>query len=305
MYHVTELVIFCSGLFLAVMFTWFCYAISGNQFEVSRLIAYSRVFGKQGFLNLAMPTFGLFLFIFVTMSVAAVLGLRQLVNGKRFPKEPKDVASELVAVFFGCWGVITLLYYAGRSVNSGQLQYFLLPTVFCIVAIWRLALFGSNTPTSRLSILKLRSPIILFWLIVPSIAVLQSPNPFIEFNRLKNSEVQWSIEAARRSDIGMAVESFLESNEGTRVGYYGVNPNLTQLAFDVVSVAGVNHPGDMFASLTIYDLACRDIVKFDAELIIVEKRNFPETVVEQFCSSEGLIYEQILSNEFFYVYRTS
>lgn len=304
-FRTSEILVFFVGLIFAVLFAWFCYLISGNSFEISRLIAYSRVFGKQGFANLAMPTFGLYLFIFVTMSVAAVLGLRHMVRRGGLPKESKDVAAQLVGVYFGCWGVISLLYYAGRSVNSGQLQYFLLPTVFCIVAIWRLSLIGAKLPDSRISILYLRSPILLLWMIFPFVTVLQAPNPSIEFNRLMNSEVQWSIEAVTKSEIGLAVESFLELNEDTQVGYFGVNPNLTQLAFNVVSVAGVNDPGDMFASLTIYALACKDMVKFGAELVIVQKKNFPEAVVLQFCNSDGLVYEEALSNEFFYVYRTS
>jgi hypothetical protein len=305
MFRADEILTFLVGISTAFLVTWFGYAVSGNSLEIMRLAAYSRVFGKQGFGNLAMPTFGLYLFIFVTMSVAAVLGLRQMVSRGESPKESKDVAAQLVGVFFGCWGVITLLYYAGRSVNSGQLQYFLLPTVFCIVAIWRFSLQGANSASSRVSILSLRSPILLLWMIFPFVTILQSPNPIIEFKRLKQSEVQWNLDAVKKSEIGLAVEAFLESNRGIQVGYFGVNPNLTQLAFDVISVAGVNDPGDMFASLTIYNLACKDMVKFGAELVIVPKKNFPEAVVLQLCSSDGLVYEQALSNDFFYVYRTS
>ena len=279
------------------------FLLTGNEFHFLRLVAYSRVFGKQGFGNLPMPTFGLYLFVFVTLAVAAIFGLKSsscFLSGRQIGKEL--LSGQVMAVFFGTWGVITLMYYAGRSTNPGQLQSSLIPLSLALVALLRLFVGSESLSTIKLMQIGFRSPLILLWMAVPVVSILQLPNPVIELSRMTNSEISWSTESIRLSARGVAVAQYLVQYPHSKVGYLGSNPHLTQVALGIQSVSGVNDPGDIFTSPTIYELACQDIVKFKVSKVIVPVQELPESQVGSFCIRQGLVYQGLSSDSILHIY---
>ena len=279
------------------------FVLTGNEFHFLRLVAYSRVFGKQGFSNLPMPTFGLYLFVFVTLAVAAIFGLKSsgcFLSGRQIGKEL--LSGQVVAVFFGTWGVISLMYYAGRSANPGQLQSSLVPLSLALVALLRLFVGSESLSTTKLRQIGFRSPLVLLWMTVPVVSILQIPNPIIEFSRITQSEISWSTESIRLSARGVAVARYLGKYPHSKVGYFGLNPHLTQVALGIQSVSGVNDPGDIFTSPTIYELACQDIVKFKVSEVIVPVQDLPESQVGLFCTPQGLVYQGLSNDSLLHIY---
>lgn len=266
--------------------------LTGNEFHVGRLIAYTRTFGKQSFGNIPMPTFGLFIFFYVTLSISAILGLR---SSRWFSAKKTDeisiTSAQIIAVFVGVWSSLAMFYYAGRSTNAGQLQLFLIPLSLAICSIVKLHLVAAGKPNSVGTFLKSGSILIFFFVSVPIAALMQSPSPSFEFSRWTNSEYSWTVESIRSSEAGIAVADFVTANPNVRVGYFGKNPNLTQLALGVQSVLGVNDPFDLWMSPTIADLACADIGKYNVQIVVVPVGQVPDTVRKSLCALEGLSYQ--------------
>ena len=301
-----EFVLYLFGLFCAYALVRIIFALTENEFQISRLFTYSRVFGAQGFGSIPMPKFGLFIFIFSTLSTAAILGMKSfwgLLNSKTLV--PGLLAGQVNSMFFGLWGTMSLLYYAGRSVNPGQLQFLLIPLSLAIPSILRVFLADLGGSSSQVLNVKRIAPLLLLWSTLPIVALLQAPNPKIEFQRLTNSGTSWSIDSVRSSARGVSIDKYIIENPNVELGYFGKNPNLTQLSYEIQSVMGVNQPYDIWQSTTLYDHACRDITGFKARIIIVPIDDIPESQVGSFCASVGLVYVGLSEDGLLHVYRRS
>ena len=114
--------------------------------------------------------------------------------------------------------------------------------------------------------------------------------------------MSWNTEAIRLSPRGGAVAGYLNEYPSSKIGYFGLNPNLTQVALGVQSVSGVNSPGDVFISPTIYELACEDIVKFNVSEVIVPVEDMPESQVGSFCAQQGLVYQGLSSDSLLHIF---
>ena len=302
-FHRPDAFVFIGGIFSTFGAVKIGFMLTGNEFHLSRLVAYPRVFGKQGFGNLPMPMFGLYVFIYVTLAVAAIFGLKSsgcFLNKERVRKNA--LSGQVIAVFFGIWGVLSLFYYAGRSTNPGQLQSSLIPLSLAMISLFRLFIDSQSLVTTNKGQNWSRSPLVLLWVTIPIVSILQIPNPVIELNRLSHSEVSWNTEAIRLSPRGGAVAGYLNEYPSSKIGYFGLNPNLTQVALGVQSVSGVNSPGDVFISPTIYELACEDIVKFNVSEVIVPVEDMPESQVGSFCAQQGLVYQGLSSDSLLHIF---
>ena len=101
------------------------------------------------------------------------------------------------------------------------------------------------------------------------------------------------------------IDKYIKENPNVELGYFGKNPNLTQLSYEIQSVMGVNQPYDIWQSTTLYDHACRDITVFRARIIIVPIDDIPESQVGSFCASVGLVYVGLSEDGLLHVYRRS
>lgn len=200
---------------------------------------------------------------------------------------------------------MSLMYYAGRSVNPGQLQFFLIPLSLAIPSLLRIFLTELGRPSPQKFNVKKVAPLVLLWAILPLVAVLQVPNPKIEFKRLTSSGTSWSIDSVKSSMKGISIDKYIKEYPNITLGYFGRNPNLTQLSLGIQSVMGVNQPYDIWQSTTLYDLACRDIKRFRVSTIIVPVDDMPESQVGSFCASVGLDYVGLSKDGFLHIYSRS
>jgi len=305
-FQTRDAVLFLAAIVGAFVIFKFGMMLTGNEFQVSRLIAYTKTFGKLSFGNIPMPTFGLFIFFYVTLSISAILGLRssRWFSGKK-ADEISITSAQIISVFVGVWSSLAMFYYAGRSTNAGQLQLFLIPLSLAICSIVKLHLVAAGKSNGLSTLLKSGSILIFFFVSVPIAALMQSPSPSFEFSRWTSSEFSWTVESIRSSEAGRAVVDFVAANPNVRVGYFGKNPNLTQLALGVQSVLGVNDPFDLWMSPVISELACADIGKYDPQIVVVPVGQVPDTVRESLCALEGLSYQGKSQDNMLELYRYS
>jgi hypothetical protein len=291
--------IFTLGLYL------FCARIFGGSFDLRRYIVFVRAFGKSDFGSIPMPTFGLYVFIFSILAISASIALKTSgwLRQKARSGHENNVAV-IVGAVIGLWSSFSLLYYAGRSTNSGQLQIFLIPLPIAIAAIIQLCSHDNNQ--IQLKNLFSNSPIILLLLCsLPLSSVLQSPNPSNELDRFTHSQYVWNIDSVKNTPQGFAIQRFVALNSDKRIGYFGRNGNLMELALPITNASSVNYPYDLWISPLLNDMACKDISKIMFEIIIVPQEDLPENEVSDFCSSSGLVFEGSDPSQKLFIYTFS
>ena len=283
-----------SYFYLSVISTLGIYLLSakifGGSFDMRRYIVFVRAFGKNDFGSIPMPKFGLYVFVFSILAISASIALKTggWMRQKIGNSQEKNTAI-IVGVVVGLWSSFSLLYYAGRSTNAGQLQIFLIPLPIAIAAIVQLC--SHNKDQIHLKNLFSNSPLILLLLcLLPLSSVLQAPSPRNELDRFAHGQYAWNIDSVKNTPEGIAISEFVTLNSDQRIGYFGRYGNLVELALPITNASSVNFPYDLWMSPLIKDMACRDISEVKFEIIIVPQEDLPENEVISFCSSAGLVF---------------
>jgi hypothetical protein len=283
-----------SYFYLSVISTLGIYLLSakifGGSFDMRRYIVFVRAFGKNDFGSIPMPKFGLYVFVFSILAISASTALKTSgwMRQKIGNSQEKNTAI-IVGVVVGLWSSFSLLYYAGRSTNAGQLQIFLIPLPIAIAAIVQLC--SHNKDQIHLKNLFSNSPLILLLLcLLPLSSVLQAPSPRNELDRFAHGQYAWNIDSVKNTPEGFAISEFVTLNSDQRIGYFGRYGNLVELALPITNASSVNFPYDLWMSPLIKDMACRDISEVKFEIIIVPQEDLPENEVISFCSSAGLVF---------------
>ena len=277
-----------------------------KPYDYRRHIIFLRAFGKDGFGNIAMPKFGLFVFVFVIFVLAPVLAA--MVSLKPRPTEPLENSlrnATLVGFIVGPWSIFSLLYYAGRSTNAGQLQVFLIPLSLCIFAIIRMTFYQFHESLNIWRLMLLSPTIVLLLLIFPFSLIIQAPNPLSEIDRWSQSQNQWTLEAIRTSEVGLSLQAFLNENSSTRVGYFGNNGNLIEISIGIENLGTINYPYDLWMSPLIYDLLCKDLHRRIGYQLLVPVSDLPENEVQGFCAAYGTTYTGLDPTGLLHVYNLS
>jgi hypothetical protein len=262
-----------------------------KPYEYRRHIIFLRAFGKDGFGNIPMPKFGLFVFVFVVFVLAPVLATKvsRIPRMMQFQENGLKIAT-LVGLIVGPWSIFSLLYYAGRSTNAGQLQVFLIPLSLCVFAIIRMTFYQFNESLNIWRLMLLSPIIVLLLFIFPFSLIIQAPNPLSEIDRWSQSQHQWTLKAMRTSEVGLSLQAFLNENSSARVGYFGNNGNLIEISIGIENLGTINYPYDLWMSPLIYDLTCKDLHRSSGYQLLVPVSDLPENEVQGFCNAYGTTY---------------
>lgn len=102
----------------------------------SNWIAFSEGFGAQSFLSVYMTNWGAHSMVIVWTYISIIAGLGQLLLRRGDAGRVNQTIS-IVMLYCGCWSLVCLMYFSGRSVPSGQLQSALVPLALLLLA-WSL-----------------------------------------------------------------------------------------------------------------------------------------------------------------------
>ena len=245
------------GCYLAMV------ALDGNSVNVSSWILFSLGFGS-GFGNVAMPQFGVWIPVLAVFAFAAIFSIRRIrcirlsAAEERWSLRP--VYLLILAASFN--GLLQFGYYAGRSVNSGQLQILLIYLALVSAGLSH-ELFrpGRGSTGSRW----------VFAMIValPALALPSTRWPLSEWQRVTGHSRSVILES---EDTGLMRESGLIDHllEGRdRDGFVLLleGSNLHSIGSGVVSVAPTNSPRDYRISKQIGDRICEAIEEEDRLVI--------------------------------------
>jgi hypothetical protein len=106
----------------------------------SNWIAFSEGFGAESFLAVSMDEFGAHFVVIIWTFLSIIVGLKQLLF-RRGDASLGSITVSIVMLYCGCWSLVCLAYFSGRSVPSGQLQSALVPSALLLLA-WSLPILA-------------------------------------------------------------------------------------------------------------------------------------------------------------------
>jgi len=93
------------------------YGLSGRELDLQFFLLFVRLFSEGGYLNAAMPIGGLPIVIVTGFSLGSALGLYAVKRAHQ-TNEARLMASAAFLLFSSLWGLLSFVYYSGRSFTS-------------------------------------------------------------------------------------------------------------------------------------------------------------------------------------------
>jgi hypothetical protein len=267
-------------------------SIFGNGYDPRKHLLFTRSFAEN-FGGIPIPKFGLYIFIYTIYALSLILSIRQLRKLHGGIASDKSLVSAIsVGVILGLWVCGSMFYYAGRSVNSGQLQFFLIPLPIVVAVFIRIYNDVSGSGSNARQFLFSAPVAILFLASMPFAALIQAPNPNVNFKRLTNTSNEWTVDSISTTEFGTSFKTFIGQQNSNDIGYYGLDGNLFSLAFDIKNLTTVNSPFDVWISPRIYITVCNDISKSGVGTFVAPQSEIPEHEIANFCSFSGVTFKQ-------------
>ena len=107
-----------------------------------------RVFGSAGYVNVPMPAIGLHIGAVVLFTVALTVGLSLLRSTRGRPRS-RRARSGLILTLVGGWSLLTLPYYAGRSLAPTLLGGYALQIGWTLACLYPLIVIGMRASRMR------------------------------------------------------------------------------------------------------------------------------------------------------------
>ncbi len=248
------------------------YALFDEPLSISTWLTMIRIHGEDGYMNVPMPEFGLWIFFYAILGCSVLIGAVLLF--KRVPFEGSDAENlnaVVVLTFSGLWGSSTLLYFSGRSLVP-EIIVFLIPLSLSIsgfTQIFRNLVLRNFSSESSTNSLIAGIPILLVALI-PVVSLFSAPNPAVEWQRVTGDGDRWSANQLS------AVASFGEMTElvagdsSNEYVFFGDNGPAIEILSNIENALGIIALVEMEKSV-MAKLACNALVKSDAAFAIIPK----------------------------------
>lgn len=256
---------------------FFIYALFGDALQVSTWLAMIQVHGFDGYMNLPMPDFGLWIFFYSTLGTSAIIGTLALFGkGLLHQLKAKDSSTAIVLAFAGLWGSATLFYFTGRSLVP-EIVVFLIPLSLAIVSYIQI-LRNSHlleNPSSRarssLSIL----PIFLVALI-PLVSLFSAPNPAFEWRRVTGHGERWSAARLTEPPGFTEMRELVRKDQDNEYLFFGNNGPAIQILSNIENGLGIISLEDISINPLMAEIACKQLARSDADYVISPRADWPD-----------------------------
>jgi hypothetical protein len=149
---------FGGGLLLAVLAYPVVLALSGDPISLKELFYFQSLFG-HGFGEYPIQIPGPVMFVLPLIIGSAAVGSyvmwqRRGIGNVERKRAVYEERAALTAAYFGIWSIVAFTYYMNRSIASGQLQIFLLPTGVAASALAAMGIRPASEIWSRFRSLR-------------------------------------------------------------------------------------------------------------------------------------------------------
>ena len=270
------------GSLASLAFIFASYKASNSSINFTNWSLMARAHGADGFGNLEMPFFGLWIFFYAIFGASAVIGSNYLFRVFRATKpDGPEIRSVLILTFGGLWGSAGLFYFSGRSLVPVLVQL-LIPLSFCIVGLAGLmrsrisTLFVEDSkPLTKNRVKFVLAPMFCV-LLIPIISLTQAPNPSFEWLRMGGTGDQWSSRALKRTEIYQRLIDLRDQDSETKYVYMGNDGPAISLLSGVDNGLGIILLKDLLIGDELREAGCRPALNSGADFVLVPKGDWDQ-----------------------------
>ena len=256
---------------------FFVYAMFGDALQVSTWLAMIQVHGFDGYMNLPMPDFGLWVFFYATLGTSAIIGSLALFGkGLLHQLNVKDLNTAIVLAFAGLWGSSTLFYFTGRSLVP-EIVVFLIPlslTIVCYIQILRNSHLRDNPPSKMKTSLSVL-PVFLVALI-PLVSLFSAPNPAFEWRRVTGHGERWGAARLTERPSFTEMRELVKNDQDNEYLFFGNNGPAIQILSNIENGLGIISLEDISINPLMAEIACKQLARSDADYVISPRADWPD-----------------------------
>ena len=272
-----DLITVLLGAITALVFVAVLYQLNDSRLTLNSWLTMIRAHGVDGFMNLEMPFFGLWIFFYALLGASAIIGSNFLFRTfKVTTPDPAEMRSAILLTFSGLWGSATLFYFSGRSLVP-EIIVFVIPLTLCIVGL--IGIVKSNiesdagkeitkTETKKFKIVLV--PLFCIMLI-PALSLTQAPNPGFEWLRAAGNGELWSSRALKSLPKYQEMLAIVEEDSANRYLYLGNDGPAFEIMCGVENGLGIILLLDLLISDELTRVGCLPALDSGADFALVSK----------------------------------
>jgi hypothetical protein len=236
-----------------------------------------QVHGFDGYMNLPMPDFGLWVFFYSALGTSAIIGTLALFDkGLLHQLQTKDSSTAIVLAFAGLWGSSTLFYFTGRSLVP-EIVVFLIPlslTIVSYIQILRNSHLRDNPPSTMRTSLSVL-PIFLVALI-PLVSLSSAPNPAFEWRRVTGHGESWGAARLTEPPSFTEMRELVENDPDNEYLFFGNNGPAIEILSNIENGLGIISLEDISINPLMAEIACRQLASSNANYVISPRADWPD-----------------------------
>ena len=272
-----DLITVLAGAITALVLVAAIYQINDSQLTLNSWLTMIRAHGVDGFMNLEMPFFGLWIFFYALLGTSAIIGSNLLFRTyKNSTPDSAEMRSAVLLSFSGLWGSATLFYFSGRSLVP-EIIVFVIPLTLCIIGLIGVVRStlenseGDKTEKSDDKKFKIVLAPLFCIMLIPIISLTQAPNPGFEWLRAAGNGERWSSRALKSLPKYQEMVEIVGENGSNRYLYMGNDGPAFEIMSGVENGLGIILLQDLLISDELTRVGCLPALNSGADFALVPK----------------------------------
>ena len=272
-----DLITVLAGAITALVLVAAIYQINDSQLTLNSWLTMIRAHGVDGFMNLDMPFFGLWIFFYALLGTSAIIGSNLLFRTyKNSTPDSAEMRSAVLLSFSGLWGSATLFYFSGRSLVP-EIIVFVIPLTLCIIGLIGVVRStledseGDKTEKSDEKKFKIVLAPLFCIMLIPILSLTQAPNPGFEWLRAAGNGERWSSRALKSLPKYQEMVEIVGENGSNRYLYMGNDGPAFEIMSGVENGLGIILLQDLLISDELTRVGCLPALNSGADFALVPK----------------------------------
>ena len=272
-----DLITVLAGAITALVLVAAIYQINDSQLTLNSWLTMIRAHGVDGFMNLEMPFFGLWIFFYALLGTSAIIGSNLLFRTyKNSTPDSAEMRSAVLLSFSGLWGSATLFYFSGRSLVP-EIIVFVIPLTLCIIGLIGVVRStlenseGDKTEKSDEKKFKIVLAPLFCIMLIPILSLTQAPNPGFEWLRAAGNGERWSSRALKSLPKYQEMVEIVGENGSNRYLYMGNDGPAFEIMSGVENGLGIILLQDLLISDELTRVGCLPALNSGADFALVPK----------------------------------
>ena len=272
-----DLITVLAGAITALVLVAAIYQINDSQLTLNSWLTMIRAHGVDGFMNLEMPFFGLWIFFYALLGASAIIGSNLLFRTyKKSTPDSAEMRSAVLLSFSGLWGSATLFYFSGRSLVP-EIIVFVIPLTLCIIGLIGVVRStledseGDETEKSDDKKFKIVLAPLFCIMLIPILSLTQAPNPGFEWLRAAGNGERWSSRALKSLPKYQEMVEIVGENGSNRYLYMGNDGPAFEIMSGVENGLGIILLQDLLISDELTRVGCLPALNSGADFALVPK----------------------------------